>query len=65
MNYASAILMKMVAGPQMPRLQTRLADLGTFDMVGQTSTPGFGSLDMKVNERSKEQVMQYDHFIKY
>jgi cell surface protein SprA len=42
------------------RLQTRLADLGTFDIVGQTSTPGFGSLDTKVNERSKEQVYQYD-----
>ena len=42
------------------RLQTRLADLGTLDLVGQTSTPGFGSLDMKVNERSKEQVMKYD-----
>ena len=42
------------------RLQTRLADLGTFDIVGQTSTPGFGSLDMKVNERSKEEVLKYD-----
>jgi len=42
------------------RLQARLADLGTIDVVGQTSTPGFGSLDMKVNERSKEQVMKYD-----
>lgn len=42
------------------RLQTRLADLGTFDIVGQTSTPGFGSLDTKVNERSKEQILQYD-----
>ncbi len=42
------------------RLQTKLADFGTFDIVGQTSTPGFGSLDMKVNERSKEQVMKYD-----
>lgn len=42
------------------RMQTRLADLGTIDIVGQTSTPGWGSLDMKVNERSKEEVMQYD-----
>jgi len=42
------------------RLQTRLANLGTVDLVGQTSTPGFGSLDMKVNERSKERVIQYD-----
>lgn len=42
------------------RMQTRLADLGTIDIVGQTSTPGFGSLDMKVNERSKEQISKYD-----
>ncbi len=42
------------------RMQTRLADLGTIDVVGQTSTPGFGSLDMKVNERSKEQISKYD-----
>jgi cell surface protein SprA len=41
-------------------LQTKLADLGTVDIVGQTSTPGWGSIDKKVNERSKEQVLKYD-----
>ncbi len=41
-------------------LQARLADLGTVDMVGQTSTPGWGSIEKKVNERAKEQVMKYD-----
>ena len=41
-------------------LQARLADLGTIDMVGQTSTPGWGSIDKKVNERSKEQIVKYD-----
>ncbi len=41
-------------------LQTKLADLGTVDVVGQTSTPGWGSIDKKVNERSKEQVYKYD-----
>ena len=41
-------------------LQARLADLGTFDVVGQTSTPGWGSIEKKVNERSKEQVVKYD-----
>lgn len=41
-------------------LQARLADLGTVDLVGQSSTPGFGSIDKKVNERSKEQVTMYD-----
>ena len=41
-------------------LQARLADLGTIDMVGQMSTPGWGSIDKKVNERSKEQIVNYD-----
>ena len=41
-------------------LQARLADLGTVDMVGQASTPGWGSIEKKVNERSKEQIMKYD-----
>jgi cell surface protein SprA len=41
-------------------LQARLADLGTVDMVGQTSTPGWGSIEKKVNERSKERVLKYD-----
>jgi cell surface protein SprA len=41
-------------------LQARLADLGTVDMVGQTSTPGWGSIEKKVNERSKEQILKYD-----
>jgi cell surface protein SprA len=40
--------------------QARLADLGTVDMVGQTSTPGWGSIEKKVNERSKEQISKYD-----
>ena len=41
-------------------LQAKLADLGTIDVVGQTSTPGWGSIEKKVNERSKEQVLKYD-----
>ncbi len=41
-------------------LQARLADLGTIDLVGQTCTPGWGSIDKKVNERSKEEVVKYD-----
>jgi cell surface protein SprA len=41
-------------------LQARLADLGTVDVVGQASTPGWGSIEKKVNERSKEEVMKYD-----
>ncbi len=41
-------------------LQTRLADFGTVDMVGQASTPGWGSIEKKVNERSREQTLKYD-----
>ncbi|HEX7492688.1 MAG TPA: cell surface protein SprA, partial [Bacteroidales bacterium] len=41
-------------------LQAHLADLGTVDMVGQASTPGWGSIEKKVNERSKEEIMKYD-----
>jgi cell surface protein SprA len=41
-------------------LQARLADLGTIDMVGQANTPGWGSIEKKVNERSIENVMNYD-----
>ncbi len=41
-------------------LQARLADLGTIDMVGQTTTPGWGSIDKKVNERSIENTIMYD-----
>jgi cell surface protein SprA len=41
-------------------LQARLADLGTVDMVGQRSTPGWGSIEKKVNERSKEDISKYD-----
>jgi cell surface protein SprA len=41
-------------------IQARLADLGTVDMVGQFSTPGWGSIDKKVNERSKDQTLKYD-----
>jgi cell surface protein SprA len=42
------------------RITTKLADLGTITVSGNTSTPGFGSIEKKVNERSKEEVYQYD-----
>ncbi len=41
-------------------LQARLADFGTIDMVGQTTTPGWGSIEKKVNERSIENTVMYD-----
>lgn len=42
------------------RMTARLADLGTFSLSGGTSNPGFGSIEKKVQERSKEEILQYD-----
>ena len=42
------------------RVTTKLADVGTITFAGNTSTPGFGSIDKKVQERDKERVYQYD-----
>ncbi len=42
------------------RMSTQLADFGNVNLSGNMSTPGFGSIDKKVNERSKETVSQYD-----
>ncbi|MCD6200441.1 MAG: cell surface protein SprA [Bacteroidales bacterium] len=42
------------------RLQARLADLGTVDIAGFTSKPGFGSIEKKVAQRSQEEVIRYD-----
>ncbi len=42
------------------RMTAKLADFGTVTLSGSTSTPGFGSIEKKVSERSKEQVLQYD-----
>lgn len=42
------------------RVSTRLADLGTLNLAGSISTPGFGSIEKKVGERSKEEVIEYD-----
>ena len=42
------------------RVATQLADFGTINLSGSISTPGFGSIEKKVNERSKEEVIEYD-----
>lgn len=42
------------------RMTAKLADLGSVTVAGNTSTHGFGSIEKKVNERSKEDVYQYD-----
>ncbi len=42
------------------RMSAKLADIGMVTVAGTTITPGFGSIEKKVNERSKETVYQYD-----
>jgi cell surface protein SprA len=42
------------------RIITKLADLGTVSIAGSTLKPGFGSIDQKINERSKEEINSYD-----
>ncbi len=42
------------------RASARLADFGNVTFAGTTSTPGFGSIEQKMNERSREQIIQYD-----
>ena len=42
------------------RVNAQLADLGNLTVAGFTSTPGFGSIEQKVNERSKEFIKSYD-----
>lgn len=42
------------------RMTAKLADFGTLTVSGSNSTPGFGSIEKKVSERSKEEILQYD-----
>lgn len=42
------------------RLNASLADLGNLALAGFISTPGFGSIEQKVNERQKAQITTYD-----
>jgi cell surface protein SprA len=42
------------------RLDVKLADLGNVSVAGSYSTPGFGSIEQKVNERSRETNRQID-----
>lgn len=42
------------------RLDMQLADLGTMTLAGNVSTIGFGALDQKVQERSRELISGYD-----
>lgn len=42
------------------RVDVTLADLGTLAISANTHTYGFGALEQRVNERAKEDLMQYD-----
>ncbi len=42
------------------RATLKLADFGNVTVAGNTSSPGFGSIEQKVQERQREQVIQYD-----
>jgi len=42
------------------RMSANLADLGDFTLSGLHSTPGFGSIEKKVNERQEQAVTQID-----
>ncbi len=42
------------------RLNTNLADIGNLSISGLYSTPGFGSIEKKVNERAKETTTNWD-----
>jgi len=42
------------------RATLKLADFGNVTFAGNTSQPGFGSIEQKVQERQREQIIQYD-----
>ncbi len=42
------------------RIQAKLADLGNVSLAGTYSKPFFGSVEKKINERSKETVFNWD-----
>lgn len=42
------------------RMVAKLADLGVISIAGSTMTPGFGSLESKMNDRNQKQIYTYD-----
>lgn len=42
------------------RVDVQLADLGTVSLSGNMHTAGFGNLDQRVNERFRDNYLQYD-----
>ncbi len=44
----------------MARMDVQLADLGTVSVSGNMHTAGFGAIDQRVNERFRDDYLQYD-----
>lgn len=44
----------------MARMDVQLADLGTVSVSGNMHTAGFGAIDQRVNERFRDNYLQYD-----
>ncbi|MDQ3190245.1 MAG: cell surface protein SprA [Bacteroidota bacterium] len=42
------------------RVAAKLADFGDVTVVGNMSTPGFGSIEKKINERQRADIRSYD-----
>ncbi|MFH0894895.1 MAG: cell surface protein SprA, partial [Bacteroidota bacterium] len=42
------------------RITSTLADFGTFSFAGNIATAGFGSIEQKLDERSKDNLYSYD-----
>lgn len=42
------------------RVNMKLADWGTVTLSGSKKTPGFGGIEQPINQRSREDVTQYD-----
>lgn len=42
------------------RVEMQLADLGTIKMSGNMHTAGYGNIDQKVNQRSRDHFTQFD-----
>lgn len=42
------------------RLQVQMADLGELNLSGRYSTIGWGSLDQRLADRNREELLQYD-----
>ncbi|MBK8079129.1 MAG: cell surface protein SprA [Saprospiraceae bacterium] len=42
------------------RLQIQMADLGEINLSGNYSSQGYGGLDQRIQQRQREEVLQYD-----